>query len=126
MSEVSSAQIQPWLCPTTQIEGEMPSMVIHDSGTPAFAMAMLLSKGPSRDFVLRQQLIFVHNIPLAYGESRIFQGDSFRGTNKRGYLMTSCQSLLNNLLPSPASRSNNEWFHRLLGLGFNPASGGSA
>lgn len=41
-------------------------------------------------------------------KARIFQRDSFGGTNKRGYLMTSCQSLLNNFPPGPASRSNNE------------------
>jgi len=61
-----------------------------------------------------KEFIFVHRIPLQNGKSFIAQSDAFRRTNKRGDIVTSGESLLNNLLPGPTGRSYDKQFHNPL------------
>jgi len=57
-----------------------------------------------RSVVRVKKLVFVHRIPLENGKSFIAESDALRRPNKRGYVMTSSESLLNNLPPGPTSR----------------------
>jgi hypothetical protein len=57
------------------------------------------------------QSVFVHRISFDDRQSLIPQRDAFRRTNKRGDVMTSCQSLLNNFSTGSASRSNDKQFY---------------
>jgi hypothetical protein len=60
-----------------------------------------------------EKLIFVHRAPRKDAQSLIREANAFRRSNKRADVVTSGESLPNNLLSGSASRSEDKEFHQL-------------
>ncbi|OLD86643.1 MAG: hypothetical protein AUG81_10620 [Verrucomicrobia bacterium 13_1_20CM_4_54_11] len=67
-------------------------------------------RGNDRIVILHclRELLFIRYISLENAKPFMPQGDRLRRANKRGDVMTSRKSLLNNLLPCSPSRSDNK------------------